>query len=359
MAGVLNVKYNLQISSSSGAYNIQIGSGIFKDVRKHATYLIDSVVKPYLPTVIQNAIEITGTEEAKTLIGCERVILEMRNFGVRRGDSLVAVGGGVIQDVATLSTSLYMRGIDWEYVPTTLMSMADSCIGGKSSINAGGVKNLVGNFHPPKQIIIDPVFLSTLPQQAITSGLAEAVKICFAKGPESFEQFIISPASVSPGDNDETANLIHHVLNSKKWFVETDEFDINERQMLNFGHSFGHAWESACNFSIQHGVAVAVGMLAALKHPRSATNDLTIALKNYCLEILKPLHAEISTALDRTNWEVFEKSLRSDKKNRSDSLRLILPGSDSALEIISLPLDASQLQTAQHSIQEAIEEILP
>lgn len=352
------MKYSLKVSSSSGNYDIEIGSGLVRELDRNTTFLLDPLVKTKLPTPLNHSIEIMGNEQSKTLLGCEQVILGMRENGVRRGDIIIAVGGGVIQDVATLSTSLYMRGIDWEYVPTTLMSMADSCIGGKSSINAGGVKNLVGNFHPPKKITIDPVFLMTLPQQALTSGLAEAAKICFAKGPDAFNAFISSSASLAPKNNDETAHLIYHVLSSKQWFVEIDEFDKKERQLLNFGHSFGHAWESACNFSIQHGVAVAVGIIAALNHPNSISSDLTSKLRQYCLAILEPLREEIQQSTNVSNWEIFKESLASDKKNSSEFLRLILPRDESELHIVELKMDDFQLKIATNAIQRALEEIV-
>lgn len=351
------MKSSLSVSSSTGEYEIHIGKGLLNSLPTDSVVLVDPNISKFLPPELEHVIEVPGNEESKTLLGCEKVILNMRENGVRRGHAVTAIGGGAIQDVATLSTSLYMRGVDWNYVPTTLMSMADSCIGGKSSINAGGIKNLVGNFHPPRKILIDPIFIETLPPEAITSGLSEAVKICFARGPEAFSQYLTSPASISPGNNEETALLIHHVLSSKKWFVEIDEFDKNERQLLNFGHSFGHAWEAACGFSVQHGIAVSVGMLAALNHPRSAYTEATLKLKSYCQQIVQPVLPQIQLATESTDWNVFRAALGSDKKNSSDWLRLILPNSNSELEIVEIPLLPEQLILATRAIQLALKEI--
>lgn len=352
------MKSNLTISSSTGQYEIFIGQGLLSSLASDSVLLIDPIIKGLLPQGFNHVIDIPGTEESKTLVGCEKVILRMRNFGVRRGHSVTAIGGGAIQDVATLSTSLYMRGVDWNYVPTTLMSMADSCIGGKSSINAGGIKNLVGNFHPPRNILIDPVFIETLLPEAITSGLSEAVKICFARGPEAFSTYLASPAALSPGNNDETVQLIQHVLSSKKWFVEIDEFDKKERQLLNFGHSFGHAWEAACGFSVQHGIAVSIGMLAALNHPESGRSDATTKLRSYCQQIVQPVREQIKQATESTDWDAFKAALSSDKKNSSEFLRLILPNSSFELEIIEIPLSDQQLIVATEAIKLALKEVI-
>jgi 3-dehydroquinate synthase len=285
------------------------------------------------------------------------VLVEMKNAGLARGDLVVAVGGGVIQDVATLTSSLYMRGVDWIYVPTTLMAMADSCIGGKSSINAGGIKNLVGNFHPPKRILVDPIFIETLPEEAIVSGLAEAVKICFARGAESFEAFVALPESITPGANAGTAALIEHVLESKKWFVEIDELDKAERQLLNFGHSFGHAWESACGYSVQHGVGVAAGVLAAIRHPSAAVTPLTVRLADYCTALLRRVQPQVRAALNSTDWDIFRTALAADKKNSRSLLRLVLPAAPDSVQIIELPMNEEQLAVAQISLRSSLEDV--
>lgn len=352
------MKFNLTVSSSTGEYEIVIGKGLLNNLKPGTVVLADPIIRDRIHGDDMKIIEIPGNEESKTLTGCENVILQMRLNGVRRGHTVAAAGGGAVQDVATLSTSLYMRGIDWEYFPSTLMSMADSCIGGKSSINAGGFKNLVGNFHPPRKIVVDPIFLETLPTEAIVSGLSEAVKICFAHSIDVFETFLKSPASLNPGNNSETAELIFHVLSAKKWFVEIDEFDKKERQLLNFGHSFGHAWEAACGFSVQHGVGVSVGILAALNHPLSGNSEATLKLRNYCSELLSNMLDKIRSAYDQTDWDVFNSALVSDKKNSSEFLKLILPNEKSELAIVEIPLNAAEIEIAQNAIKAALEELV-
>ena len=346
------------IRSSFGDYTIEIAVGAADRAGDAAVALVDPIVGDKVAFPLERIIPVVGSEDSKTLAACEEVLVAMKHAGLARGELVAAVGGGVVQDVATLTASLYMRGVDWIYVPTTLMAMADSCIGGKSSINAGGVKNLVGNFHPPQRILVDPAFITTLPQRAIVSGLAEAVKICFARGPESFEAFLAFDASIAPAADDDTVALLSHVLQSKKWFVEVDELDKAERQLLNFGHSFGHAWESACGFTVQHGIGVAAGMLAATRHPAAASNAATARLEAYSLGLLRTVRDDVAAALAVTDWDVFRASLRSDKKNSRTALRLVLPAAEQSVRILDLPLDDEQLDIAQHALRSALQEVV-
>ncbi|MHB1173440.1 MAG: 3-dehydroquinate synthase [Lacisediminihabitans sp.] len=346
------------IRSSFGDYTISIALNAADRADDAAVALVDPMVRGRIALSSARVIEVEGSEGSKTLSECEKVLVEMKNAGLVRGDLVAAVGGGVVQDVATLTSSLYMRGVDWMYVPTTLMAMADSCIGGKSSINAGGVKNLVGNFHPPVRILVDPRFIPSLPTRAIASGLAEAVKICFARGRSSFEAYLELEASRTPGPDEGTVHLLHHVLDSKKWFVEIDEFDKAERQLLNFGHSFGHAWEAASGFTIQHGIGVAAGMLAALRHPDASKNDLTARLEQYCIDLLHTVRDDVAIATEQTDWELFRRSLRADKKNSQHELRLVLPAADESVSIREFALDDKQLAVANAALKQALEEVL-
>jgi 3-dehydroquinate synthase len=346
----------LTVHSSLGDYAIKVALGAASDLGEARIALVDPAVADRVTFLAERTIAVEGSEDAKTLSACEGVLAAMKRAGLARGDVVVAVGGGVIQDVATLTTSLYMRGVDWVYVPTTLMAMADSCIGGKSSINAGGIKNLVGNFHPPQRILVDPTFITSLPQRAIASGLGEAAKICFARGRDSFEQFLSMDASLTPAADEATVDLLAHVLGAKKWFIEVDEFDKAERKLLNFGHSFGHAWESACGYRVQHGIAVAAGVLAAIRHPAAAQNPLTDRLWEYNLALLETVRDDVTAGLAATNWEVFRSSLRSDKKNGRTVLRLVLPAGDEGVAVRDLPLEDHQLTVAEAALREALED---
>jgi len=231
-------------------------------------------------------------------------------------------------------------------MPTTMTGMMDSCLGGKSSINVGTTKNLVGNVYPPSDIYVDTTFSHTLDSQSLVSGLAEGVKICFARGSAEFLAFCENPASSAPADNEATRALINHTLTSKKWFIEFDEFDKKERQLLNFGHSFGHAFEAACGFSVQHGVGVALGMLAAIDHPAAASTASSAQLREYTANLLAPLGDEIERAASQADWELFEGSLASDKKNTRDSLVLILPAETEMVERVEIPFQSGSIDQA-------------
>ena len=348
----------LTVRSSHGDYGIRVELGASAEAQGADVALIDPVVLDLLPHPPDAMIPVEASEANKTLATCETVLVEMNRIGLRRGGEIVAVGGGVVQDVATLASSLYMRGVPWTYVPTTLMAMADSCIGGKSSINAGGIKNLVGNFNPPRRVLVDPVFITGLPQKARVAGLAEAVKICFARGAASLAVFLDSSAATEPGADEATAALIAHVLASKTWFIEVDEFDQAERQLLNFGHSFGHAWEASCDFAVPHGVGVAVGMLAALAHPSSRSSESTDLLRAYTRAIADTVRNDIASAAARTDGALFRRALAADKKNSRSSLRLVLPGAGGALEIVERPLVDSELRIAEQALRSALEEVV-
>lgn len=300
---------------------MQIGPGQFAHAVAQADVLVvDAALAGRVPAGSAPLLTITASEDTKTLAGCERLILEMRAAGVRRGDHVVAVGGGVVQDVATFVTDVYMRGLAWSYVPTTLMAMADSCIGGKSSINVGGVKNLIGGIYPPQRVVVDPEFLTTLDSTARAAGLSEAAKIAFCRGNESFAGYLERYARFE----DEPSELIEHVLRAKRWFVEVDEHDRKERRLLNFGHTFGHALEAAVDHAIPHGVAVSIGVLCATAHPAASSGPFTQALTDHCRDLVA-LAPGVPAALDLFDADTYERAFRSDKKHTAASFHLILP----------------------------------
>jgi 3-dehydroquinate synthase len=319
----LHESFDLRIESVSGGYDVRIGSGSFESLVGASTYDVvfaDRLFASRLAAGGQaHAVLVDADEDHKTLSYAEGLLVEMKNAGATRGSHLLAVGGGVVQDLATLAASLYMRGIAWTYVPTTLMAMADSCIGGKSSINAGGAKNLVGNIYPPRQIVIDPHFLGTLSEEALVAGFGEASKICFCRGTSEFDRYL----ELYEIGETATAALLRHVLSTKKWFIEIDEFDRRERRLLNFGHTFGHALESATRFQVSHGVAVILGMLCAVEyaHVDAAGTD---ALVKHCRRLLERV-PELPAQLSDVDLDRFLNAFSHDKKHGRDGVHLILP----------------------------------
>ena len=256
---------SFDIGSASGSYSISIDEGLLDTVLRgtqERVYIVDDFFAARLTDAGLDPIALAAEEETKSLDRMTEVIEAMKQRRTTRSTTIIAIGGGVVQDAACFAASVYMRGVPWIYVPTTLLSMTDSCIGGKSSINVGRLKNIVGTFHPPAQVVIDPLLAATLSAEQRIAGLCESVKICMCRGPETLERYLaLNPSADADGAT--LTAVIELCLRAKKWFIEIDEFDRKERLVLNFGHTFGHAIEAASGFAVSHGVAVGLGMIAA------------------------------------------------------------------------------------------------
>ena len=192
-------------------------------------------------------------EGSKSLTVLGQLLQTMLEHDFSRKDCVVAVGGGVVGDLSGFAASAYMRGIDFYNIPTTLLSQIDSSIGGKTAINLGGVKNIVGAFYQPKKVLIDPDLLKTLPPRQIANGMAEAIKMSLTSDKELFELFETQDIESS------LEEIILRSLSIKKAVVEQDEKEAGLRKILNFGHTVGHGIESTSE--LYHGEAVALGML--------------------------------------------------------------------------------------------------
>ncbi len=194
-------------------------------------------------------------EESKSLQTAEEILAEMLSHQFSRKDCVVAVGGGVVGDLGGFVASLYMRGVDFYNVPTTVLAQVDSSIGGKTAVNLAGIKNIIGAFYQPKAVLIDPDTLNSLPERQIVNGLMEAIKMGATSDKELFELFL----------NDEWKEnldiIIEKALLVKKYVVEQDEKESHLRKILNFGHTIGHGFESAAHGRYLHGECVALGML--------------------------------------------------------------------------------------------------
>ena len=178
---------------------------------------------------------------------------------VNKKTIVTCIGGGITQDITSFICSIYYRGIKWHFYPTTLLAQADSCIGSKNSINFNKSKNLIGCFYPPEKVVINTNFLNTLKDKEITSGIGEILKCGIISNSETFlknkNQYL---KLINYKRNLEL--FIYKSLQIKKKIIEMDEFDKKERKIMNYGHTFGHALESECNYKIPHGIAVNIGM---------------------------------------------------------------------------------------------------
>lgn len=226
--------------------------------------IIDKKVCALFPAEIEPALKvknivIEASEEIKSYKGVEPILEELIERGFKKNHRLVAIGGGITQDITSFCASVLYRGVQWIFFPSTLLAQCDSCIGSKTSINFGSYKNQLGTFNPPEEIFLYNDFASTLTDEELRSGLGEMMHFYFIGGREYFN-FIIENYDKVFDDLSILPSLIKKSLTIKRTLAEIDEFDKKERRIFNYGHSFGHAIESMTSFSIQHGIAVSIGM---------------------------------------------------------------------------------------------------
>ncbi|MBF0419905.1 MAG: 3-dehydroquinate synthase [Magnetococcales bacterium] len=326
----------ITIQSRSGPYSVSFTPDLLDDIGEvlqgtpHC--LVDAnIARLYsapLAAVLAhpNTLIIESTEGNKSINSVIPVIERLVENKIRRGHVLVAIGGGIIQDITCFIASTLLRGVEWRFIPTTLLAQADSCIGSKSSINLGEVKNILGTFNPPKHIWICPAFLDTLEPKEVRSGIGEILKVHAIAGQAAFDN-LKKDFGLLAQDRQILLTYIRSALLIKKKYIEIDEFDQGVRNIFNYGHSFGHAIESATHFAIPHGVAVTMGMdianhiavlrgLLAASH-RDRMHD--VFRKNYQDFIHVPIVLEDMLG-----------ALMKDKKNTATELMLIFPVGDRA-----------------------------
>lgn len=278
----------------------------------------------------RSVLEIEATEPAKSLERCSAYVEALVAGGLRRGHVLLAIGGGVVQDITCFLSAVLLRGLNWEFYPTTLLAQADSCIGSKSSINVGTLKNIVGTFTPPRRVIVNPRVLRTLPEVEVRSGIGEMLKVHAIDGPLSFDAIAADYPRLA---SDEALMLsrIGQSLRFKQRLIEADEFDQGVRRVMNYGHSFGHAIESATDFGVSHGVAITLGMDMA--------NFVAAGLG-----VTSPAHYDRMHPTLAANYRGVERlpipleplltALGKDKKNTDARLTLVLPDQEGRIGLV-------------------------
>lgn len=245
-------------------------------------------------------------EASKNFNTLQDILRAMQEAHVSRKDTVIALGGGVVGDMAGFASAIYMRGIPYINIPTTSLSQIDSSIGGKTAVDFNGVKNSVGAFWQPQMVLIDPDVLSTLTKRHYHNGLAEAVKEGMIRDPELLKIF------EKDDYEDHIDEIIERCLNVKKDIVEHDEKESGERKLLNFGHTFGHAYESYYGMNgYYHGECVAMGMMTVLNNQD---------LKNRLEKILKRLDLPVSC--DPDPEKIFA-LIQQDKKTDHDHVTIV------------------------------------
>lgn len=323
-------KYNFTVKSNIHDYHVEFindtTNSLKKVLKKGDFIIIDNKIKNiYINELSEilddfNSICIDSNESQKSYQNVEPIIEKLIENGFRKNHRLIAIGGGITQDCTAFMASVLYRGVSWIFYPTSLLAQGDSCIGSKTSINFANYKNLIGGFYPPNKILINPNFLNSLEFKELKSGLGEMLHYFIVSSKEDFDDFKLNYKNALT-DKSVLSILIARSLEIKKKYIEIDEFDKNERQVFNYGHSFGHAIESITEYKIPHGIAVCFGM--------DISNYISVKLgfineetRNQIRELLEMIWEGYS--IENINAKDFIMALSKDKKNVGKRLGLIL-----------------------------------
>ena len=321
---------NLFINTSK-PYDVKIGSGEINNIAQYIkqvkncnkiAIVTDDVVGKLYGEKVKNLLcdydvcyhEFLHGEENKNMQTVAELLEFLAINKLTRSDLVVALGGGIVGDVAGFVSASFLRGIDFVQIPTTLLSMVDSSVGGKTGVNLSAGKNLAGAFHQPCLVVCDPDFLSTLPKQEFKNGLGEVIKYGCISDKKLF-------ALLENDDiNKNLTQVIYTCIKIKASFVEQDEFDHGERQKLNFGHTLGHAIEKVTDFKIPHGQAVGIGMkmICDWAEKQDLTNK---GMSGKIDSLLKKFDmANCVDCDEKTLWQV----VTNDKKLKGKNINLVL-----------------------------------
>ena len=328
--------------SASHNYDVLIGNDLMRTIGSHLlttlkngckiAIISDSNVFPIYRETVMTSLSDAGFQVVHYVFPAGEssknayTYLEILNFlaenQITRSDAILALGGGVTGDIAGFAAATYLRGIDYIQVPTTLLAMVDSSVGGKTAIDLPAGKNLVGAFYQPRLVLCDLDALNTLPDCVFRDGCAEVIKYGVLYDAALFEHL------EKHGLQFDREFVIGRCVELKQDVVAQDEFDTGARQMLNLGHTFGHSIEKQSNFTITHGQAVAIGMSIVTKSGCKAIYDrLTAVIKKFYLP----------TTTDFTAHQLFTGAL-SDKKRSGNTVNLIIPNTIGDCHIVPKPI---------------------
>ncbi|MBT5642047.1 3-dehydroquinate synthase [Candidatus Bathyarchaeota archaeon] len=345
----------IEVSLGARSYPIIVGTGLVERLCDHLPKngKLAVITTPIINDLYGNLLESIGRthdlimvpdgEEAKTWETVEIVLGKLLEYGLDRKSTVVALGGGTVGDLAGFVASIYMRGIDVVQIPTTLLAMVDSSIGGKTAVNHPMGKNLVGSFHQPSKVVIDPLFLNSLPEREIRSGLAETVKYGIISDEEIVKIFENTP--VEEIGQEVMVEIIAKCTAIKARYVEQDERDNKGiRASLNYGHTTGHSVENLSKHEINHGEGVAIGMMvAALIAENMGLVDREMRARQERLLKKIGLPTKVPVLAIDEMMEV----MHMDKKAEDVRIRFVIPtgiGSEPLLEYLSEDIIVSALR---------------
>ena len=272
-------------------------------------------------------------EQHKNVAGVAEICSAAVRLGLDRKSCLLALGGGVVGDMTGFAAAMFMRGIDFIQVPTTLLAMVDSSIGGKTGVDLPEGKNLIGAFHQPRLVAADLKFLTTLPEREIRNGLGEIVKYGVSLDAGLFARLEQSAAALLAGDPEAFAPVVRRCCELKAAVVAADEREGGRRAVLNFGHTFGHAVELLSGFSIAHGEAVAIGCRVA-GEMSVQSGRWSRADRDRMLALLEKLGLPAAVPREFAPAAILE-AMRHDKKTAAGQLTVVLPTAIGAAEIVA------------------------
>ena len=332
---------------TSKEYTVNIGKGFLDKIGEkisevkqtcRVVLISDDNVFPHYGKIVKNSLEKNGYsvyeyvvpngEESKSFEKYQNILEFCAENNITRTDLFVALGGGVVGDLTGFVASTYLRGVDFVQIPTTVLSMVDSSVGGKTAINLKAGKNLCGTFCQPIAVYADCDTLDTLPQDRFCEGCAEVIKYGMIID-KDFLEFL--------RDNDIRENIeyvIKRCVEIKRDVVSRDEFETGERKLLNLGHTIGHAVEKCSHFGISHGNAVAIGMAIATK------GAYRVGMCEDFSQVLLPILEKnnLPTTCDFSAEELYKVSL-SDKKRSLDTMSLVVPEKLGVCKIVNVPVD--------------------
>lgn len=300
---------------------------------KNSIIIIDKNVyhlyKEYFEDLNENDLFLfDAIEENKTFDYVKEIYDFLLLKSVKRNLTLISIGGGITQDITGFVASTLYRGVNWIFVPTTFLAITDSCIGSKTSLNYHKYKNLMGTFYPPSKIHINSDFLKTLKELDFFSGIGETIKFQLMKEeyPKDFTKIQMDIANIVKNEDARLA-MIHDNMQIKLGYMKGDEFDLGRRNLLNYGHCFGHALETSSSYYVPHGIAVNIGMIFAnlLSTYRGLFNEKDSTMIN--LNILLP-NVPLKLREQDFDENILLESMKNDKKRIGKFLTVIIPDSE-------------------------------
>lgn len=324
----------VNITSQKTKYKIYVGSGFIQNriedyANDNAFFIVDekvaSLYKNIIPSNSKRVFLFKANERNKTLLNVEKMLKFLKNNGALRDSTLVAIGGGITGDTAAFTASLYMRGIKLIQIPTTLLSMLDSSVGGKTGVNLQGIKNNIGTFYQPKEVLIDCYFLNSLTNKEYLNGFAEAVKIAAVQDKEFFSYIEENIKHILDRKKSFMEKLILKSCMLKAQVVEQDEKESGIRKLLNFGHTVAHGIESDSKYRVHHGYAVAMGMVYESQYALNngyLDEETFNRIKNLLMKLKYPV---TYTPKDKEKMLL---AISKDKKAGKDGISMAVAGSN-------------------------------